>query len=213
LRQVTSTTPHRQTKNTSFPATSNGSSRQKYRMTPRTVAASIVTVGAIVVALVYTLVPHIIIENGHPSGRGGTPPSIATSTPTLAPTPSPPSVLTTAPMDGSQVSILTPVQGTAQNIPKDEELWLFIVPSNQTTYFPQSGPIKILGGKWFTSASFGGANDVGLSFWLIPVLINQHNGEAHDKITKYFQQPGPVYKGIPRTSGMQLMLPGITVVR
>src|SRR5260370_28189283 len=93
-------------------------------------------------------------------------------------TPSHPSVLITAPMDGSQVSILTPVQGTAQNIPKDEELWLFIAPFNQTTYFPQHGPIKILDEKWSTAASFGGANDVGLKFRLIPVLINQTDIEA-----------------------------------
>src|SRR5260370_3661664 len=128
-------------------------------------------------------------------------------------TPSHPSVLITAPMDGSQVSILTPVQGTAQNIPKDEELWLFIAPFNQTTYFPQHGPIKILDEKWSTAASFGGANDVGLKFRLIPVLSNQNDIEAHKKIAEYFHQRGPVYKDIAPTHGMKLMLPGITVVR
>jgi hypothetical protein len=175
----------------------------------------------VVLLVVIIVLQTVILIGNHTLGGGKTPLSIAASTPTLAPTPtpaltptpSPPSVLITAPTDGSQVSMLTTVQGTAQNIPKDEELWLFIVPSNQASYFPQPGPIKISGGEWSIGAHFGGVSDVGLRFTLIPVLINQSDQEAHNAIKNFFQQPGPVYQGIQQTSGMQLMFPEITVVR
>lgn len=175
-----------------------------------------VLIGSSIVAGAALLVGGIIWEEGrnNPPAPSPTPTSSPlTATPTPSPAPSPPSVLITAPTDGSQVSIHTTVQGTAQNIPKDEELWLFIVPSNQASYFPQPGPIKILGDKWSIGAYFGVASDVGLKFTLIPVLINQNDQEAHNAIKKYFQLPGPVYQGIQPTSGMQLMFPEITVVR
>jgi hypothetical protein len=224
MSNVTSTTPQEQTKNTGSPDMSNGSSRQKLRIPPKILAAIIITVGAIVVALVYTIPLYMYPS----SGRAGYPLSSTTSpttlaptpAPTLTPTPSPPNVLITDPMDQGQVTMQTPVQGTSQNIPQDEQLWLFIEPSNQTTYFPQANdpkypsPIKIVSGKWVINASFGGPGDVGLEFTLIPVLINQHDQEAHSVITKYFQQKGPVYIGIQQTSGMQLLFPSeITVVR
>lgn len=125
----------------------------------------------------------------------------------------PPSVSITSPTNGDKVSTLTTVQGTAHNIPKDEELWLFIVPSNQTSYFPQHGPIAVLNEKWSTDAQFGGKSEVGLRFRLISVLVNQNNREAKDAIEKYFQQPSDPVKGIQRTRGMQMMTPEVTVVR
>lgn len=122
-----------------------------------------------------------------------------------------PRVMITSP-EGGPVPISITVQGNAQNIPKDEELWLFIQPSNVNSYFPQGNfanplPITIFGdGTWSILAQIGGANDSGLTFTLIPVLINQHDQVAHNAIKKYFQQTGdPVYYGIQQTSGMHLL--------
>jgi len=177
---------------------------------------------AVLVLLVLTISLQAIIIFGNPFSppRGGIFSDCLTLTPTLSPmltsspTPGPPSVLITTPTGGSQVSILTTVQGTAHNIPKDEELWLFIVPQGSTGYFPQPGPIPISNEQWSTDGHFGGESEVGLRFTLIPVLINQNDQVAHCVIAKYFHQPPPgPYQSIPRTGGMQLLSPEVTVIR
>jgi hypothetical protein len=105
----------------------------------------------------------------------------------------------------------TNVKGIAPNIPKGQELWLFV--ANQTGYFPQNRqPILVLKDKtWNIDVYIGQESDVEQKFRLFPVLIGQDDKEAKDAINTYFRnQP---LDGMQLTGGMQLITPEVLVVR
>ena len=176
------------------------SKRKRCWRTPAIVAAlidAVVVIAAAIVPLVW-LRPI------------ATPVLASTISPMLAPLPSP-SVTITSPRDGSQVSTSAIVQGTASNIPQDEELWLFIVPDGVTAYFPQPGPIKVLsGGKWSEFAFIGSPSDPsGTGYMLILALVGKNDTTAQEATRAYFLQPSGTnpYIGIDpmKLTGIQVM--------
>jgi len=121
----------------------------------------------------------------------------------------PPVVTITSPLDGSKVSQVERVEGTASNIPETMELWLFIIAPSGTDYFPQrGGPIDTSSGHWSAEVQMGTQGE----FQLIPVLVGKKNTAAQETIKKYFEQPGPDYKPIPLPNGA-MKLRAIHVMR
>ena len=186
------------------------SKRKGYWRTPAIVAAlvsAVVVIAASIISLVWLRpIP--------------TPVLASTISLMLAPLPSP-SVTITYPRDGDQVSTSAMVQGTASDIPQDEELWLFIVPDGVTAYFPQPGPIKVFsGGKWSEYAFIGSASDPrGTGYTLILALVGKSDTTAQEAIRVYFLQflqqpiPNPIYGIDPmKLTGVQWMTQ-IRVVR
>jgi hypothetical protein len=67
------------------------------------------------------------------------------------------------------------ISGTAQHIPKGEKLWIAIYPQKEKLYYPQIGSVYIQeNGNWTHSARFGGANDVGKKFDIVPFLADEN---------------------------------------
>ncbi len=111
-----------------------------------------------------------------------------------------------SPEPNSAVARLVMVQGTACHPPKDKEIWLLVVPSGVTAYYPQAGPVVVSNdGAWSATAYVGLDNpvDIGREFTLIMTLVDSQGTAS---IKKYFEQAGPEYKGIePLPEGIHLM--------
>ena len=127
-----------------------------------------------------------------------------------------PKVTITSPPEGSKVPILVTVQGMADDIPQDAELWLFVRQGGGSTgYFPQPGPITVYDGTWKVTAYIGqqnGSVDVGKKFFLIAALVYHYDKEAKDAIQAYFKQTGRPHKGIASLPGIDV-LDSISVIR
>lgn len=114
-------------------------------------------------------------------------PTISNPTATATPTPSV-NVTITFPTEGSQVSRMTTVNGTASNIPPGKELWLLIESKAVKGYYPQGGttgtpsPIVVSSsGTWNRDAYIGQDNDSGRQFVLYIALVDQEGRAAIDR--------------------------------
>ncbi len=119
---------------------------------------------------------------------------------------SPTKVEITAPLNGSSVPRLVTVQGIACRIPKDQELWLLVVPDGTTSYYPQTSPSVVYSdGSWSTSAYVGLDDpvDAGRGFVLVMALADKQGSIA---IRAYFTQATAGFQGIePLPQGVKLM--------
>jgi hypothetical protein len=95
-----------------------------------------------------------------------------------------PSVAFEYPANRARVTRKLPVNGTARNIPSDEQLWL-VVEDAEGQYHPQIKSVGVdLSNNWVTYVDIGtdAPSDVGRSFIVIAVLAN---AAAADKFDTY----------------------------
>ena len=113
------------------------------------------------------------------------------------------SVTITSPAPESKVPLLTIVQGSADYIPPDTQLWLLVVPDGGTSFFPQPGPIVVSSdGKWSASAYIGldKPGESGKGHVVYAALADQEGSTA---IQNYFKSRYKPLDPLPR--GIQLM--------
>jgi len=167
------------------------------------------TFGTILIVL--SVVITSVEVTSPPSASGKTPLSSLASTPVTnissCSSSSPPDAHIISPGAESKVSVVTTIQGTACNIPHDQELWILIVPDGVTGYYPQlPGPVMITNeGKWSTSVHVGldQPSEIGKGFELDVALANQDGSTA---IHAYFNQAGSNFSGLdPLPDGIQLI--------
>ena len=112
-------------------------------------------------------------------------------------------VTITSPAPESKVPLLTIVQGSADYIPPDTQLWLLVVPDGGTSFFPQPGPIVVSSdGKWSASAYIGldKPGESGKGHVVYAALADQEGSTA---IQNYFKSRYKPLDPLPR--GIQLM--------
>jgi len=116
------------------------------------------------------------------------------------------SVSITSPVEGENIPRLVSVQGTSCHIPKDQELWLLVLPEGGTAYYPQSGPVQVGDDGIWSASAYAGLDtpeDIGRGFVLVAVLSDLQGSIA---IREYFSQSGPEYKGLePIPLGVKIM--------
>ena len=79
-----------------------------------------------------------------------------------------PTVKISSPKGGDGVNTSITVEGTAQNVPSDQTLWVFVRGSDR--YYPMTAPATItVTGTWSSPAYVGGDNDTGKPFTLCAV--------------------------------------------
>jgi hypothetical protein len=145
--------------------------------------------------------------------------STPTSTPTASPSSSPttnpslqPSVNITSPKEGQSVPNGVALEGTIENLPKNEELWIVIRIGN--IYYPQRGSVSINGNQWsgtgYVGRSGSGA-DTGRKFTILIVAASKETGEKYTKYLNEADAKGS-YPGIPKLFGGK-PIKSITVIR
>lgn len=78
------------------------------------------------------------------------------------------------PKNSTSVPHKKTVFGTALNVPNGQQLWIAIYPQTELVYYP-NGPIFIQeDGNWTESVQFGGVNDAGTNFDIIPFLADEN---------------------------------------
>jgi hypothetical protein len=97
----------------------------------------------------------------------------------------PATVTITAPQNNGAVQWQSFVEGTSQNIPQGNSIWIIVIPLNVTRYYPQSAPVDVsANGEWSTKAYFGETSqtDVGAQFKVSAIIVNS---EAKKEIQNY----------------------------
>lgn len=90
-----------------------------------------------------------------------------------------PTVKITTPANGTTVSKTATVQGTAQNIPTSQTVWLILYPPNVKLYYPTASAVTVSqSGTWQTTLTIGGANDTGQPFDIITYIVDQTGKDA-----------------------------------
>jgi copper(I)-binding protein len=131
--------------------------------------------------------------------------STATVTPSVTPSPSvttslppPPSAKMTAGFtglhNGSRVSYPQQVTGLVSNVPAGMDIWLVVQPLFAPQYWPQSGPLLIVGGQFHGVAYFGqtAAQGSGQEFNLLIVSAPQDASQLFQGFVQKQQVAGMV---------------------
>jgi hypothetical protein len=138
-----------------------------------------------------------------------------TSSPSLSPTTNTslqPSVNITSPKEGAKVPHAVPLEGTVENLPTNEELW--IVKEIGNSYHPDRGPVFIDGKNWSGTAYVGNNQpgvDKGRKFTILIVAASKETGEQYTKYLDGADAKGS-YPGIPSLLGGK-SIKSITVIR
>jgi uncharacterized coiled-coil protein SlyX len=130
----------------------------------------------------------------------------------IPPTPIIASVKITNPKEGASVPHAVTLEGTVENLPTNEELW--IVKKIGNSYHPDRGPVFIDGKNWSGTAYVGNNQpgaDTGRTFTILIVAASK---ETEEKYIKYLDEADAKgsYPGIPSLLGGK-ELKRITVIR
>jgi hypothetical protein len=121
----------------------------------------------------------------------------------LATPPAPAVVKLTKPEDGKEVGQVEVLRGTAQNVPKDERVWVVIFQHEGAAYFPQEDPTDVRpDGGWSATAFFGNpAETKKLTFDVVVVTADK---SAQDEFAKYLGE----WKGKTNSPGLRKLPAG-----
>ena len=100
--------------------------------------------------------------------------------------PPPPEIEITYPHDNDTVEISETVEGTSQNIPEGQVIWIVVYPHPVDRYYPYNDPADIqVNGEWASLVVIGVEEDAGMKFDIIAVLADE---SAQDTFDAYLKQ-------------------------
>jgi len=114
-----------------------------------------------------------------------TSPSLSSPSPTV--TPPEPSVGITYPTNNSMVNLLEYVNGTSQNIPSDQKLWIVVYDGG--LYYPMVDAVTPVNGKWSYNTPIGTASHINTTFTILTVLVNNSAQNTFKNWTEVFDTP------------------------
>jgi len=117
----------------------------------------------------------------------------------------------TYPYNNATVEIKEMVEGTSQNIPEGQVIWIIVYPYLVDRYYPYNEPADIqANGEWASLVGIGIKEDAGkkFKFDIIAVLANE---EAQDEFNIYFTQA--IWGGIEKLPKGALIYDRVTVTR
>ncbi len=137
-----------------------------------------------------------------------TSPSPSTSSTVTSPPPASPlpSAKITYPLDGSTIGRNVTVQGTSQNLPGEQVIWVIVYVHSVNLYYPMSEcAVTQTNGNWECFTTLGIQNDTGTKFDIIAVFANQ---TAQQTISNYLieaknRQSYPGLEGLPLGTSVQ----------
>jgi len=118
-----------------------------------------------------------------------------------------------SPVEGKEVSLRTRVQGTALNVPGDQQLWVLVQASGVEGYYPQPGPVEIdAAGAWETVTRIGTTSELEWHrpFTITVVLADAAAGQQFSEVLGHW--PAGKDKGIPLPKGV-VVLDSVGVLR
>jgi PGF-pre-PGF domain-containing protein len=117
----------------------------------------------------------------------------------------------TYPSNASLVNIQETVTGTAENIPEGQKLWILVYPQSANKFYPQSGNVNIIDGKWSLTIGLGTKDNIGETFKIIAVLADQ---ESSEEFTNYMSTgPSTGWPGIGNIPEGAKVVDEVTVTR
>ena len=143
---------------------------------------------AIVVALI-GLIGVVIANQGNDTSP--TPPPAPSPAPattpatTAAATTSPPSprVVISSPRQNQRVPVEIEVRGRSQNLGPNEEIWVFVLPSDSRRYYPENAAAVESSGDWSLPVRLGGDEHRGIPFDIFAVFTT--SSEARSFLQDY----------------------------
>lgn len=97
----------------------------------------------------------------------------------------PEQVKITAPVDLLKVGINVMVEGSFQNLPADQKIWVLAYPSGVWRYYPQKAATEKPDNTWWAPAAIGVKDDSGKEFYILAVLADR---EAQGVLNQYVKQ-------------------------
>jgi len=165
-----------------------GGTRRGRTRWPEAAGGAAAAAAAVVVGVIIYAGLHV----GGPASVMSPSPSMSTTLASIPASTPAPGVTATAQFtnlhNGSRVSFTQQVTGLVSGIPAGMDIWLVVQPLLAPQYWPQSGPLLIVGGQFHTVAYFGpsSAFSRGEEFNLIIVSAPQ---DASQRFREFLQEP------------------------
>lgn len=91
----------------------------------------------------------------------------------------------TAPVDLLRIGMQVMVEGSFQDLPKDQKIWVLVYPSGIGRYYPQNEAREKPDNTWLAPASIGVDKDSGKEFYIFAVLADRR---AQEVLNQYMRQ-------------------------
>lgn len=124
-----------------------------------------------------------------------------------------PDIKITSPLNGTQVDIVTDIEGTGKNIPNDKFLWIIVSPHKTNDYHPAVEVTRQSGDYYFeVSVTIGTTRTVGDKYDILTVLADN---KSHEEFKTYLDtaDKNQIWPGMKHLPDGVKVYDRVTVIR